>query len=71
MTNAIERSVRDRTRADRYHDQLCRIAYLVGFYTARANHTRNPDLADLVNALDEITSDGIGQPEEQASGGQR
>ena len=57
MTNATERSARDRTRADRYHEQLCRIAYLVGFYTGRANHTRNPDLADLVRALDEITSD--------------
>jgi hypothetical protein len=42
-------------RADRYHDQLCRVAYLVGFYGARAGHTRNTDLADLVHQLDEIT----------------
>ncbi len=46
---------RERRRADRYHEQLCRIAYLVGFYGARAGHTRNPDLADLVRQLDEIT----------------
>jgi hypothetical protein len=48
-------TTRERHRADRYHDQLCRIAYLVGFYSARAGHTRNPDLAELVRALDEIT----------------
>ena len=50
-------TTRERSRADRYHDQLCRIAYLVGFYSARAGHTRNPDLADLVRQLDEITRD--------------
>jgi len=50
-------TTRDRRRADRYHDQLCRIAYLVGFYGARAGHTSNTDLADLVRQLDEITQD--------------
>jgi hypothetical protein len=50
-------TTRDRSRADRYHDQLCRVAYLVGFYGARAGHTRNTDLADLVRQLDEITQD--------------
>jgi hypothetical protein len=47
----------DRARAARYHDQLCRIAYLVGFYTSRASHTANPDLTDLVRQLTEITRD--------------
>jgi hypothetical protein len=51
-------SPRERGRADRYHEQLCRVAYLVGYYGARAGHTRNPDLAELVRQLDEITRDG-------------
>jgi hypothetical protein len=58
MTN----TTRERIRADRYHDQLCRVAYLVGFYTARANHTRNQDLTDLVRALEEITGDHGTEP---------
>jgi hypothetical protein len=45
----------EQKRAERYHDQLCRVAYLVGFYGARAGHTRNADLADLVRQLDELT----------------
>lgn len=59
MTDAGTWAARERRRADRYHDQLCRIAYLVGFYGARAGHTRNPDLADLVRALDEITQEPL------------
>jgi hypothetical protein len=50
-------STRERGRADRYHEQLCRVAYLVGYYGARADHTSNPDLAELVRQLDEITRD--------------
>jgi hypothetical protein len=57
LTDPIPREVRDRQRADRYHAQLCQIAYLVGFYGARAGHTHNGDLADLVRQLDEITRD--------------
>lgn len=57
MTDTITREARDRQRADRYHAQLCQIAYLVGFYGARAGHTHNSDLADLVHQLDEITRD--------------
>jgi hypothetical protein len=56
MTDTV-RAARERNRADRYHEQLCRVAYLVGFYGARAGHTRNPDLAELVRQLDEITRD--------------
>ena len=44
-------------RATRYHHQLCQIAYLIGFYGSRAAHTPNPDLADLVHRLREITRD--------------
>ncbi|HEV2779774.1 MAG TPA: hypothetical protein VGX25_10290 [Actinophytocola sp.] len=57
MTDAMTRAARERDRADRYHQQLCRVAYLIGFYGARAGHTENPDLADLVRQLDEITQD--------------
>jgi hypothetical protein len=57
MTEAGPRAARDRDRADRYHQQLCQVAYLIGFYGARAGHTHNADLADLVRALDEITRD--------------
>ena len=57
MTDAAARVARERDRADRYHRQLCQVAYLIGFYGARAGHTRNTDLADLVNRLDEITLD--------------
>ena len=59
MTDAAW-AARERRRADRYHEQLCRVAYLVGFYGARAGHTRNPDLAALVRALDEVTRDPTG-----------
>ena len=51
------RATRDRTRAARYQEQLCRLAYLIGFYGARAGHTGNGDLADLVSKLEEITRD--------------
>ena len=57
MTDDGARVARERDRADRYHQQLCRVAYLIGFYGARAGHTRNVDLADLVRQLDEITRD--------------
>ena len=57
MTDAATRVARERERADRYHRQLCQVAYLIGFYGARAGHTRNADLADLVRRLDEITRD--------------
>ena len=57
MTDAGPRVARERDRADRYHQQLCQVAYLIGFYGARAGHTRNADLADLVRQLDEITRD--------------
>ncbi|HET9137924.1 hypothetical protein [Actinophytocola sp.] len=57
-TDATTAGIRERGRADRYHEQLCRVAYLVGFYGARAGHTRNPDLTELVRQLDEITRDG-------------
>jgi hypothetical protein len=57
MIEAGMRTARERDRADRYHQQLCRVAYLVGFYGARAGHTHNPDLAELVRLLDEITQD--------------
>ncbi len=59
MTDAGSRLARERDRADRYHQQLCQIAYLIGFYGARAGHTHNSDLADLVRRLDEITGDGV------------
>jgi hypothetical protein len=59
MTDTIPREARDRQRADRYHAQLCQIAYLVGFYGARAGHTDNSDLADLVRQLDEITKEPV------------
>jgi hypothetical protein len=55
MTEVGTWAARERDRADRYHQQLCRVAYLVGFYGARAGHTHNPDLAELVRQLDEIT----------------
>ena len=55
MSDTATPETRDSRRADRYHDQLCQIAYLVGFYGARAGHTGNVDLADLVRRLDEIT----------------
>ena len=48
---------RERTRADQYHQQLCQVHYLIGFYGARAGHTHNTDLADLVRQLEEITRD--------------
>jgi hypothetical protein len=48
---------RERTRADHYHLQLCQLHYLIGFYGARAGHTHNADLADLVRRLEEITRD--------------
>lgn len=57
MTDFAARTARERKRADRYHQQLCRVAYLVGFYGARAGHTSNPDLAELVRQLEEITRD--------------
>jgi hypothetical protein len=57
MTDVGRRSARE--RADSYHEQLCRVAYLVGFYGARAGHTRNPDLAELVRRLDEITREPV------------
>ena len=50
-------AARERIRADRYHQQLCQVHYLIGFYGARAGHTGNTDLADLVQALVEITRD--------------
>ena len=57
MTDAASRVARERDRANRYHRQLCQVAYLIGYYGARAGHTRNADLADLVRQLDEITRD--------------
>ena len=57
MTDAGPRVAREGDRADRYHQQLCQVAYLIGFYGSRAGHTRNADLADLVRQLDEITRD--------------
>jgi hypothetical protein len=45
-----------RDRADLYHAQLCRVAYLAGFYEARARHTGNPDLAELVRQLTDVVS---------------
>jgi hypothetical protein len=57
MNDNGSRVARERDRADRYHQQVCQIAYLIGFYGARAGHTRNHDLADLVRQLDEITRD--------------
>jgi hypothetical protein len=57
MTDAAARVALERERADRLHRQLCQVAYLIGFYGARAGHTGNTDLADLVQRLDEITSD--------------
>jgi hypothetical protein len=53
MNDGLARAPRE--RADRYHEQLCRVAYLVGFYGARAGHTDNADLAELVRQLDEVT----------------
>lgn len=58
MNDAVARATRE--RADRYHEQLCKVAYLVGFYGARAGHTDNADLADLVRALDEVTREPRG-----------
>lgn len=55
MSDAGSRVTRERDRADRYHSQLCQISYLIGFYGARAGHTHNHDLADLVRQLEEIT----------------
>jgi hypothetical protein len=55
MSDVGSRVARERDRADRYHGQLCQIAYLIGFYGARAGHTHNNDLADLVSRLEEIT----------------
>lgn len=46
-----------RDRADVYHAQLCRVAYLAGFYEARARHTGNLDLAELVRQLTEAVSE--------------
>jgi hypothetical protein len=59
MTDFVTRPARERDRADRYHEQLCRVSYLVGFYGARAGHTRNSDLAELVRRLDEITREPV------------
>ena len=61
MTDTVTTlAARDRRRAARYNDQLCRVAYLVGFYGARAGHTNNGDLAELVRHLDELTRDPAG-----------
>lgn len=57
MADARSSVARERDRADRYHRQLCEIAYLIGFYGARAGHTHNTDLAELVRRLEEITRD--------------
>lgn len=51
MSDTVTLAVRDRVRAERYHEQLCRVAYLVGFYGARAQHTGNDDLRELVGQL--------------------
>jgi hypothetical protein len=59
MTDTGAWTARERSRADRYHEQLCRVAYLIGFYGARAGHTHNRDLAELVRQLDEITRDQV------------
>jgi hypothetical protein len=57
MNDTAARVARERERADRYHRQLCQVAYLIGFYGARAGHTHNSDLAELVRQLEEITRD--------------